>query len=201
MNKQNETINTVKEMLNENTFVSKDELFAQTSELGWKPVTLNFALKKLREQGMLIESTEEGEKMYKLGENQYPAKSESKKITGTQRYQTKKSNYKRQIRELTPEQEAFKAKALDNKDELMNKKVIWEDGNGMKFPLTIAGMGDITIRCRFFLNDFMESEPQTGALVYIPWDDGRIEQLFGQVDELLSPEQELEECVNFAPVQ
>ena len=117
------------------------------------------------------------------------------------KFRGKKSNYKRQIRELTPEQEAFKAKALDNKDELMNKKVIWEDGNGMKFPLTIAGMGDITIRCRFFLNDFMESEPQTGALVYIPWDDGRIEQLFGQVDELLSPEQELEECVNFAPVQ
>lgn len=197
MNKQNEVIKTVQSMLNEESFISKDELLVKTQELGWKPVTLNFALKKLKELGVLIESNEDGDKMYKLGQNEYPANKKSEKNMGTPGYRTRRSNYKREIKELTPEQEDFKQKVNNNRDELFGKKIIWEDGNGMKFPLTIAGMGDITLRCRFFLADFLESEPQTGALVYIPWDDGRISQLFDQVDELLSPKEEIQECVNF----
>ena len=202
MSKTEQVTKTVLGMLNEERFVSKDELLIQTQELGWKPVTLNFAIKNLRESGVLIEEKEGDVAMYKLNGNEYRGVQKSEKIMRTPGYRTKKSRYQREVRELTPEQEEFKAKVNDNRDALMNKKVIWEDGNGMKFPLTIAGMGDITLRCRFFLADFMESEPQTGALVYIPWDDGRIDQLFEQVDELLEPQQELQECVNFmAPAQ
>lgn len=199
-NKQQEAIKTVLEMINENENVSKETLLEKTKDMGWKPVTLNFCLKQLKKSNAIVEIiNENGDKMYQKNEYPHEIKTENNFETPrySNKYQAKKSRYKREVRELTEEQSEFKETCLDNKDLLMGKKVVWTDGNGMKFPLTIAGMGDITIRARFFLADFMESEPQTGALVYIPWDDARINQLFEQVEELLKPQEESQECVNF----
>lgn len=197
MNKNN-TISKVQSMLNTEEFTSKSELLSQIKELGWKPVTLNYSLKVLRQQGVLLEEEKDGEIMIKLTKKQYQPAQEIKNNFRNPGYRARKSNYKKEIPELTEDQESFKKLVNDHRDDLFGKKITWIDGNGMKFPLTIAGMGDVTLRCRFFLSDFMESEPQTGALIYIPWHDGHISQLFEQVEELLTPEEELQECVNFA---
>lgn len=195
---QTETINQVQSMLNKEEFISKNELLSKVKELGWKPVTLNYSLKVLRQQGVLIEQEKDGETMIKLGENQYKPAPAVQNNFRTQGYRTKKSRYQGEIPELTKEQEELKNLVNNNREALFNKKVMWTDGQGMNFPLTIAGMGDVTLRCRFYLADFMDSEPQTGAIVYIPWHDSRIGQLTDQIKNLLNPVQEMQECVNFA---
>ena len=187
--KEMNAIKTVYGMMNSESFTEKEELLNSVKELGWKPVTLNFAISKLKKSGVIVEENKSFKiiKELKLGETM-------ERTT----YKTKKANYRKEIKELTPEQEEFKELVNDNRDELFGKKITWVDENGMTFPLTIAGMGDVTLRCRFFLSKFMKSEPQTGALVYIPWDEPNISQLFDQVEALLEPKEEVQECVNFA---
>ena len=187
--KEMNAIKTVYGMMNSESFTEKEELLNSVKELGWKPVTLNFAISKLKKSGVIVEENKSFKiiKELKLGETM-------ERTT----YKTKKANYRKEIKELTPEQEEFKDLVNDNRDELFGKKITWVDENGMTFPLTIAGMGDVTLRCRFFLSKFMKSEPQTGALVYIPWDEPNISQLFDQVEALLEPKEEVQECVNFA---
>lgn len=196
MSKEQNVIKTVQDMLSTEEFISKDDLLDKIKLLGWKPVTLNFALSKLQKANAVEIKKENDIKSFKL----------IKKINGDimettnkqqDKYYARKKNYRRTIKELTPEQADFKEKVNTNRDFLFDKEVTWVSGEGIEFPLKIAGMGDITLRCRFFINDFMASEEQTGALVYIPWDDERISQLFDQVDDLLSKEQPVQRCVNF----
>lgn len=189
--KQNEVLKIVKSMLNKESYTPKDELLVATQELGWKPVTLNFALQKLKKAGAIKEN--EQKEFILIGDNmQMQNQKQSYKS-----YKPKKSRYRGNIPELTPEQEEFKELVNNNRDSLMEKEITWIDKNGMTFPLEIAGMGDITLRCRFYLAHFMETEPETGALIYIPWHEESISQLYEQVEEILSNKTSNKKCVNF----
>lgn len=192
--KELSVINKVQSMMNEETPISKDELLVEISELGWKPATLNFALAKLKKAGAIKEN--ENKEFIKIKD--FDQSNITKKVRKV--YKTRKSNYRKEIKELTPEQEELKSLILDNKEFLNGKVVHWEDKNGMVFPLEIAGGGDITLRCRFYLAGFMDSEKETGALVYIPWDDTAITQITDEINSHLEKTEKSHICVNFGAV-
>lgn len=191
MSKENEVIKTVQSMLNEKNYTPKDELIVAITDLGWKTTSLNFALSRLKKAGAIKEN--ENKEFILVKEIKGDIVNQTPKKT----YKAKKSRYKGHIPELTPEQEEFKELVNNNRDSLMEKEITWVDENGMEFPLEIAGMGDITLRCRFYLANFMKVESQTGALIYIPWHEESISQLFGQVEEILSHKKPVKKCVNF----
>ena len=185
MSNTEKVIQIVSEMLDENEFTDKNELIENGKEIGWKPVTINFAISKLKKADCIIEKKEGEKKMFKL-KKQYRGENKSEKIIDTQGYRTKKSNYRREIKDLDENQANFKKKVLGNRSELMNKPITWVTPEGLTMPLVIAGMGDVTLRCRMFMKNVMESEEETGLLLYIPWHEKSISQLYQQIDDLLN---------------
>lgn len=191
MNKeQKQVISKVHSMLNEEEFTSKNDLLEAGANMGWKPVTINFAISQLKKAKCIEEiKNENGEKMFKLNGNEYRTENTSEKIIDTpgySGYKAKRKNYRRDIPELTPEQESLKEKITANREKLMDKEIIWVTPNGLTLPLIIAGMGDITIRCRMYMENIMESEAETGLLIYIPWHEPTIIQLENQINALLN---------------
>lgn len=196
MNKKElEVIETVQGMLNESSFISKDELLVATKEMGWKPLTLNFALSRLKKAGAIEENNNKEFILIKEF-NEGDIMIEERKVNNNS-YRTKKTNYRREIPQLSDEQQSIKDLILDNKSLLNGKVIKWTDENGMEFPLEIAGGGDITLRCRFYLSKFMSTESETGALVYIPWHEPMMANIKEQIENHLSQGDKSHLCVNF----
>ena len=196
MNRQEQhVIKTVSGMMNNEEPISKAELVEKCEEMGWKLTTVNFALSKLKKLNCIKEV---GDKMYIL-ENEFEASETPKQNIQKNGYRTKKSRYQGEIPELTDEQSSIKEMVLDNKNTLLGKKIIWKSDKieNVTFPLIIDGAGDVTLRCRLFFQGFMESEEQTGAVIYIPWHEPSITQIDDQLRKLLNIKVE-HECFNFA---
>ena len=194
-----QVIKTVQSMLNDVEPVSKTELITKCEEMGWKPATVNFALAQLKKQGCVTQTIEGDEKMFQL-EKEFIANSFNKNKAPKNGYQARKTHYQGEIPELSESQQELKDLILGNRNKLMDKTITWIDENGIVYPLVIAGMGDVTLRCRLFFSGFMTSEKQTGALIYIPWHEPSIvNQIKEQIDAFIGIKVE-HECFDFSQV-